>query len=289
MKNSDRERCLILDMNNTQCYKGPVTDTKLGKNGKNDQNLLLAEAVMNNVFLDKVAGRERYYSRYIFSQVLGEHDMNVKEEYELLGHVGITMDLIHNNDNGINAGLLIVGDQLLHPIMQFAHKNTDKHHLKVSKFTRDNVIPKIENSTLWVRNNLIDKAYEMIPKMVRLLKKHQNLKIIFMGAHLSLRSPDIYEHVVEYTDAYNYYMNEFVDYFNHERVFFGKVQHDIAIAPNGYLLLGDITHLGYFREDFVHSKGSWKSLEILTQMFFNVLCPDESRDSRKSSKQACCA
>ena len=81
VKNSDRERCLILDMNNTQCYKGRVTDTKLGKNGKNDQNLLLAEAVMNNVFLDKVAGSERYYSRYIFSQVLGEHDMNVKEEY----------------------------------------------------------------------------------------------------------------------------------------------------------------------------------------------------------------
>ena len=85
-----------------------------------------------------------------------------------------------------------------------------------------------------------------------------------------------------YTNAYNYYMNEFVDYFDHDRVLFGKVQHDIAISPNGYLLLGDITHLGYYKEDFVHGRGSWKSLEVLSQMFFNFLCPDEV------SETACC-
>ena len=192
------------------------------------------------------------------------------------------MDLIHDNEMGIDAGLLVVGDQLLHPVMQFSHKYTDENNLTVDKFTRDNVIPKIENSTIWVRNNVIDKTYELIPKMVRLLKKHKNLKIVFMGAHLSLRTPDIYKHVVEYTNAYNNYMNEFVDYFDHDRVLFGKVQHDIAMAPNGYLLLGDITHLGFYKEDFVHERGSWKSLEVLSQMFFNFLCPD------KVSEKACC-
>jgi len=262
--------------------KSDSSDYEPPVNGKDDQTLLLGEAIRNNKFLDEVTGYEIYYSRYFFSQVLGEHDMNMGEDYELLGHVGITMDLMHKNEMGIYAGLLVVGDQLLHPIMQFAHKYTDQNNLTVEKFTRDNVIPKIENSTLWVRNNLIDKVYELIPKMIRLLKKNENLKIVFMGAHLSLRSPDIYKHVVAYTDAYNYYMNEFVDYFDHDRVFFGKVQHDIAIAPNGYLLLGDITHLGYYKEDFVIGQGSWNSLEVLTQMFFNVLCPD------KGSEKACC-
>ena len=112
----------------------------------------------------------------------------VHASHELLGHVGITMDLIHDNEMGIDAGLLVVGDQLLHPVMQFSHKHTDENNLTVGKFTRDNVIPKIENSTIWVRNNVIDKTYELIPKMVRLLKKHKNLKIVFMGAHLSLRT-----------------------------------------------------------------------------------------------------
>ena len=64
-------------------YEPPV-------NGKDDQTLLLGEAVRNNFFLEEATGYERLYSRYFFSQVLGEHDMNVKEDYGACTKTAVT-------------------------------------------------------------------------------------------------------------------------------------------------------------------------------------------------------
>ena len=64
-------------------YEPPV-------NGKDDQTLLLGEAVRNNFFLEEGTGYERMYSRYFFSQVLGENDMNVKEDYGACTKTAVT-------------------------------------------------------------------------------------------------------------------------------------------------------------------------------------------------------